>query len=170
MITRWYVGFNGDYNGREKRWWDIFTCNEFRHCMLLGYDPQLGVWLYYDPTMNGAAVEIFCQDDPSIDMIIQHFAVNGKWLKVKPQKHLFVTGLWRLYCVTAVKHILGIKSSALTPKGLYRDLVKAGATPVFEVNKDGRTEQAEEAGTDRRGKRTRRAAKERARASGSRKN
>lgn len=38
-------------------------------------------------------------------------------------------GLW---CVTATKHALGLRSSALRPKALFRDLVSEGAEVVFE--------------------------------------
>lgn len=36
-----------------------------------------------------------------------------------------------LFCVGKVKHLLGIRSGAFSPRGLERDLARAGAVQVF---------------------------------------
>jgi len=41
-------------------------------------------------------------------------------------------GITPLYCVTVAKRLLGIQSFAITPKQLYRAMIKRGATKVFE--------------------------------------
>lgn len=137
MIARWYIGFLGDHPDRPKAWHDIFTCPDFRHCMVLGYDPYLRIWVMYDPLTTGTRIEVFDIDDKSLNIIIAFITEHGRWLKTDPGSAVFPAGQWRLYCVPAIKHLLGIKSSALTPKGLYRDLLKAGAQPVFERKEDG---------------------------------
>lgn len=138
MITRWYVGFQGDYEGRERAWHDIFTCPRFRHVFAMGYDPELHVYVVYEPSVYGTQIEVLAADERAVDILILHIAQTGCWLKVDPRQGRFLLGLWRFYCVPAVKHLLGVRSCALSPKGLYRHLVKQGAQPAFEVKKSGK--------------------------------
>lgn len=134
----WYIGFLGDHDERPRAWFDIFTCPQFRHCFAMAYDPLNQVWIYYDTSMGGSEIIIYPRDDQMVTTIIAFVAQRGCWLKFKKQKYVFKTGCWRLYCVPAIKFILSFKSSALRPKALYRDLVRAGAQPVFNKydNKD----------------------------------
>lgn len=131
MITRWYIGFTGDYEGRGRHWYDIFTKPGFRHVLALGYDPDLSAYVLYDPTHAGTTITILSADDRAVDLLILHVKETGCWLKVNPGGNRFLFGQWRFYCVPAIKHLVGLKSCALSPHGLYRDLVKAGAVPAF---------------------------------------
>lgn len=133
MITQWYVGFIGDHQGRPARWFDIFTDKNFRHVLAIGYDPMLKVWVYYDPNIYSTHVQVYDPDDENLNSLIYFVKTNGAWLRVKPRNKACLFGRWRHYCVPAVKHLVGSASSALTPKGLYRDLVREGAKPAFEV-------------------------------------
>ena len=172
MITRWYIGFTGDYEGRPRAWHDIFTDKEFRHCLVIGFCPLNRVWIYYDPLTTGTTLEVFNSADRAIDLIVLHVCENGKWLKVQPSNNLFKLGQWRMYCVPAIKHLLGFRSCALTPRGLYRDLVKAGATPAFERNYNGqrnkRTKETEATGAERGRKKARSLTRTRTTTGGSR--
>ena len=132
MIVQWYVGFVGDYPGRLPGWFDIFTTKKFRHVCAIGYDPQNHVWVLYDPTVSVSVIQIFHPDDPQLNKLITCISHFGRWLKVKPAAHACYFGRWRHYCVPAIKHLLGVRSSALTPRALYRDLVMQGAQPAFE--------------------------------------
>lgn len=136
MITDWFVGFVGDSEDRPRQWFDIFTCNKFRHCLLLGFDPVSCVWVYIDPTTDGTKVMTFQAGSMTVGGIISYVQERGCWLRVKAGEHKFLTGCWRLYCVPIVKSFAGIRSCALRPKGLYRDLVRAGATPAFVKEDD----------------------------------
>lgn len=140
MITRWYIGFTGDYDGQKRHWYDIFTRPGFRHVLALGYDPDLRAYVLYDPTHLGTTITIMTADDRAVDLLILHVKQTGAWLKVEPGRAQFLFGQWRLYCVPAIKHLIGSRSCALTPYGLYRDLVRAGAVPAFESeNKNGKS-------------------------------
>lgn len=131
MITRWYIGFAGDHEGRDPQWYDVLNHPKFRHVLALGYDPDLHAYVLYDPNLHGTVIEIMPADDRRVDLLILLVKQNGYWLKVKPGSAKFLFGQWRFYCVPAIKHLIGFKSCALTPLALYRDLVRAGAEPAF---------------------------------------
>lgn len=131
MITRWYIGFAGDHEGRARQWYDFLSRPKFRHVLALGYDPDLHAYVCYDPTQYGTTIDIMAADDRAVDLLILHIKNHGCWLKVNPARAAFLFGQWRFYCVPAIKHLIGFKSCALTPYALYRDLVRAGAEPAF---------------------------------------
>lgn len=134
MITHWYVGFLGEYEGRKKPWFDIFTCKSFRHVLAIGYCPDTRVWVSFDTTVSSTQIELFYGDDPRLNYLIAMVKLYGKWLRVRPSNYPCPVGRWPLTCVSSVKHLLGIRSSALTPRALYLDLVRKGAQPAFEAN------------------------------------
>ena len=127
MSVSWYIGFTAR---PRKHWFDVFTSKNFRHVLALSYDPACEVWLYYDVGLNGTYIDSFPKGSPVIAALI---AEVPRWLKTNVRQTLYPRGLWRFYCVPAIKSLVGLKSCALTPKGLYRDLVKAGAIPAFET-------------------------------------
>lgn len=133
MIIHWYVGFIGDHEGRGRHWFDLFTDKDFRHVLAIGYDPMNKVWVYYDPTLLATIIDVYHPDNEALNGLISFVSRNGRWLKVKPKIKVCSFGRWRHYCVPAIKHLLGSSSSALTPRGLYRDLIREGAQPAFEV-------------------------------------
>ncbi|TXH13836.1 MAG: hypothetical protein E6R03_10555 [Hyphomicrobiaceae bacterium] len=133
MIIQWYVGFVGDFPERKARWFDVLTKKGFRHVLAIGYDPIHRVWIYYDPNIFSTNIQVFDPDDEELNSLIYFVKTSGAWLRVKPRIHACLFGRWRHYCVPAIKHLVGSPSSALTPYGFYRDLIREGAKPAFEV-------------------------------------
>jgi hypothetical protein len=132
MIVHWFVGFVGDYPNRKRCWFDIFTTPAFRHVCAIGYDPVHKVWIIYEPGVSNTDIRLFHPRDEELNRLITFISIYGKWVKFKPSAHPVPFGRWRHYCVPAIAHLLGIRSSALTPRGLYGDLIKQGAEPAFE--------------------------------------
>lgn len=137
MIVHWYIGFVGDFEGRPKRWHDFFTHKQFRHVFAMGFEPRLNCYVVYEPHTFGTTIEVIPADDQTISQLIFTISQCGHWLKVKAQPGQFFFGQPWLSCVTAIKHLVGLRSCALRPKGLYRDLVRAGAQKVFERENHG---------------------------------
>lgn len=125
MIERWYIGFT---SRPRQHWFDLFTHRDYRHVVALRFDPVCGVWIYYDVAVNGTVLQVYPQGSKIISAVI---AEVPRWLAIDGQAGNYRFGLWRLYCVPAVKSLIGLRSCALRPKALYRDLVKAGAVPAF---------------------------------------
>lgn len=122
----WYVAFV-DY-GRNL-WWHRFTRAGFRHCFAFAFDPDMGVWLVFDPTLEGFVVRPIPRS--VVDALIAEvWGRGGRILKCRAEgkaprrPRLFAT------CVTVIAHLLGLPRCAVRPDGLYRLLLARGAVPL----------------------------------------
>lgn len=117
--------------GRRYSWWDVFTRKGMRHIVIAGCDAGRRLWVVIDPSRESMQFEIFGWGDPAIDRKLGELlrASDYTYLRVKAgderQRMPAIFG-----CVGAAKAILGIRSRALEPKGLFRDLVARGAKPI----------------------------------------
>lgn len=123
----WFLCFLGT---ERHHWFDRFTKKGFRHVCAFAYLPLTGCWVFYDVNIFRTVISVSGGEDA--DRRIGGLARLGKILRVKPG----AGGRWwsRLgfWCVPAMKHLIGSRSSALTPYGLYRDLLEQGSEPAFE--------------------------------------
>lgn len=113
-----------------KSWYHVFTQPGWRHCFCFGCTPD-GIWIVYDPL--SARAQIGATDGETMERFVRAWKAQGtKFLRFAGNRtHLFAR-LRPIYCVTCVKHVLGIRGFALTPRQLYRLLVRQGAEPAFE--------------------------------------
>ena len=98
------------------------------HVLAFGFDPVTGVWVVVDPHRRGTEVQLLPPWE--FDAWIQGIADTGEVYRIAAQRSTptIVPGLW---CVGAVKRLVGLRSGALFPAGLRRDLLRAGARRVF---------------------------------------
>lgn len=98
-------------------WWS----REFRHVSLAGYSND--TWLHLDLGNHGVtAAPIFAFEEVQdyLTLLLAHYTVLRFGPPLSERRHL----LRPMTCVTFVKHVLGIRSGALRPDGLFRDLVQ----------------------------------------------
>jgi hypothetical protein len=123
----WYVAFWGtDRLG----WWDVFTRFGFRHVMAFAYSSHAERWLIYDVCRHRTFVRAYKTD--AFDLWLGELPEEVTVLKVpsppdpklRYQRAMFI-------CTTAVKHLVGIRSRALRPHALFRDLLATGASFAF---------------------------------------
>lgn len=107
----------------REHWWDWLTPPGWRHVCAFGY--ANGRWIVYDAADLRSCILVLtgAQFDAWINLradritdILRVPVENTGGLRTR-------VGLW---CVTAVKHLAGIRSSALRPKALHRDLTRRG--------------------------------------------
>jgi len=113
--------------------WTLFTWHRpgFDHCFAIRYDKYCGQWLLNDWSSHGLYSEVLPKND--LDNIIRN-CVHGNWsaLKYKSQAYNSIP-LLAFFCVTAVKHLVGIKTWAVTPYQLHCALKKDGAESIFDI-------------------------------------
>ena len=126
-IDEFWIGF-GEFEP-PRSWYHVFTEPGWRHVFCLGYSSER--WILYDPLSRRA--EIAALTGEELDMLIAACKRKGvRFLHFRRQeKHLFQR-LTPIYCVSCVKHVLGIRGWAWTPRQLYRLLLRLGATPSYE--------------------------------------
>lgn len=123
-VRRWIVCF-GD---SVPTFWSRMLRPGFRHCCAASYFADQKRWVYVDPCRSGTVVEVLRPDE--FAGRFQHLMANSSHvLSIAARRERKRTAaVW--YCVGALKGLLGLKSGALSPWGLYRDLIRAGAEKV----------------------------------------
>lgn len=128
IIGAWYVAF---YNGERPHWWWPLCRPGFRHVAAFGFDSEAGVWLVYDVTLKRTVLRAMSAE--RLDRWVDALPANRRIVRfaatepVRPPA--LRVGFW---CTPAVAHLVGVRSRALRPEALYRDLIAQGARPAFE--------------------------------------
>jgi hypothetical protein len=123
----------------------------FRHVSAFAYMHAAGCWLIYDVQFWGTRHILLPDNLAALDFLAD-FTANCDVLHMRrqgPSRLWFRVGFW---CVPAIKHMLGLRSSALLPHGLYRSCLRAGAKVIHgtaHLHPAGRSEPADAAGGGR---------------------
>lgn len=108
----WHVIFH-----REKRWWG----KRFSHVSLAGYSND--TWLHLDLHLYGVSVASIYHHD-EVDAYLQFLLANYTVVRFGPSICQSRSFFKPMTCVAFVKHVLGLRSGALRPDTLFRDLVR----------------------------------------------
>lgn len=101
----------------------------YKHVAAFGYvGGDVGCWIFFDWRRERGQVSVGI-GEKSTKALMGEFAIDADLIGIeaRQQGSLFRLGA---YCVPAVKHLIGLRSNALTPDGLYRDCLAAGAKPI----------------------------------------
>ena len=128
-INQWIVGFF-DVE-RPRLWISPLLKPGFRHAIAFGYDTDKQLWLVVDWGKHGLKSRILSNEevDQLIAFVERH---KGCFLLVRAQKARFRFPMMPCWCVTAIRHLLGIRTPLLTPWQLYCALRRRGGAPIFE--------------------------------------
>jgi len=121
----WYVAF---FDGERPHWWWSLCRPGFRHVAAFGYCAEQAVWLLYDVTLKRTFIHALTSDqmDAWVDELPAHRTILH--LQSGAAEPASRVGFW---CTTAVAHLLGVRSRALRPEALCRDLLALGARHAF---------------------------------------
>jgi hypothetical protein len=125
-VDDWLIAFL-DGEG-DPRWWHYFLKPGFRHCLAFGFDGRC--WLQVDCMLNLLDVRSFANAEMTLvlEILASHDAVILAARRRSVVSH--ATPRAFVYCVSTVKHLLGLRSKALTPYFLYRALLRQGAQVI----------------------------------------
>jgi len=109
-----------------RRWWHRRLRPGYGHCLAFGYDGRC--WLQVDCLFNLLDVRSFTSAE--MPVVLENLALQGATClglereigKVRPRVFF--------YCVSTVKHLLGLQSLAMTPWQLYCALERRGARKI----------------------------------------
>ena len=125
-VRDWFVAFHS----WAPTWWVRLIPGRFKHVCVFGYSGAARTWIFLDTSLAAMRVILLPDGKVAQDMLA-HWSADASVLKIRSRDGLpsrLRIGLW---CVPAVKLLLGLRSGALRPDGLWRDCLKAGATVVF---------------------------------------
>lgn len=100
----------------------------FGHVYAFAYDPAAEVWMVINPHFRWT--EVFAlRRGAEFDRWVRVTAEGADIYRLDGRGQAPVLPGW--FCVAQVKRLVGLRSGALSPEGLRRDLLKAGARQVF---------------------------------------
>jgi hypothetical protein len=118
------------WSGRRPRfrvveWRVAFETSPWQHVLCFGFDGRS--WIVVDPQWGGA--EVFTiEPGKAFDAWVLELASRAEIFALPAQDGCG----WRgLFCVGVVKRMIGLRSGALSPRALRRDLLRAGARQVY---------------------------------------
>lgn len=122
--NEWFVVFHRKSLNRVL---SFLAFGEFKHVSAFGYCPGLKVWMLYDVQWSGTRI-ILVDQKTVIDW------THGCDILKIPRTTLRMGMSSRLgfYCVTAVKHLIGLRCVAVTPCALYRHILRHGGILICE--------------------------------------
>lgn len=126
--VEWIVIF-ADRPPGNRRWWHWFTCKGFAHVCATTYDPLHGLWLFVDWNMYNLEPKVLGEAEADILFSLMYEGATFlRYTSHRPKRA--TTRSVCLYCVSMIKHLLGVKSFAVTPYQLFCALKKNGGEVI----------------------------------------
>lgn len=116
--------------------WSLFTFwrKGFNHCFIVDYDPIANVWMKAECASERMNFQVFSGDE--VDALVGTLCTYATCVDAQGDKNATYFPRW-LYCVSFVKHFLGIKKWwIVTPYQLYCELLKQGHPLIFEETEE----------------------------------
>lgn len=127
--AEWFLVF---HRTSTSRLLSFIAFGELKHVSAFGYCAGFDAWIVYDVTWKGTRVRLVRNDAAGQQAIID-MTRGCDMLKIA---HAGQLPSWSsrigFYCVSSVKHLLGLRCVAITPTQLYRYLRKTGAMTICE--------------------------------------
>lgn len=120
--TEWFVVF---HRKSTHRILSFLALGPYKHVSAFAYAPGFKAWVIYDVQWRGTSIRIV--DQAALLELTRGLDI----LKVsRTGAHMGGSSRLGLYCVTAVKHLLGLRCVAATPTQLYRHILRSGGIDI----------------------------------------
>lgn len=125
MVNEWLIFF-----GPAAPPISWITRKGFGHVFAAGWDPIVERWIIYDPTRRGTLITVCIETEAFHEHLgLLAKACEPHILRFAPRADRRLSPLL-FSCTAAIKALLGLRSRALWPYGLYRHLRAQGAEIV----------------------------------------
>jgi len=120
------------FSRTSKTWWVRWLAwGRYQHVKAFAFVPAVNVYVFYDWALDRQGIVVAPNNDETVKGYLAEF-IDGCDLISAP---LRVAARPRvqfgfLYCVPAIKHLIGLRSRALRPDRLWRDCLAAGGTTI----------------------------------------
>jgi len=127
--AEWFVVFHRE---SLRRWVNVLAWGRYKHVSAFGCVPWSGDWVFFD-FLTGRS-RFLAVPNEKADAFFAHYSKLGMIVKMPAPDPSDISvkmkpGLW---CVTAVAHLLGLRTCALRPDALLRHCLANGGTIVVD--------------------------------------
>ena len=109
-------------------WWARVLPPGWRHVTAVAYFKDAERWVYFNPASPGLVLDV--QEGEAFHARYEHLMREATAVLRFASQHDRGAMPATFFCVGAIKALLGLRSRALSPAGLYRDLRASGAEIV----------------------------------------
>lgn len=123
---RLWLVFFGEAKGMA--WWAYLCRPGFRHVRAAAWYDREQRWVFFDPARRGTGIALYTAEEfgPRFTELLEN---STAVLRVASRFDRTITPpVW--HCVGSIKALLGVRSCALSPFGLFRHLLRTGAETV----------------------------------------
>lgn len=122
-VSTWFLCFDR----RSTTWWVRLIPGRYKHVRAFGFVPLMDLWLFFDVTLAGQWLIVARDGSPECEAMIERWWQGCDVLKVKRGRGAVGASRLGLWCVPAVAGLVGVRSGALRPDGLWRECIGQGA-------------------------------------------
>jgi hypothetical protein len=120
----WFVAF---HRTSASQILSFLAFGDLKHVSAFGYCPGVKLWLVYD--VQWSSTRVILMDKAAI----MAWSRGCDVLKIaRTGQRIGLSSRLGLYCVSAVKHLIGLKCVAITPGSLYRHILRNGGIVISE--------------------------------------
>ena len=114
------------FHRRAENWFfAAIACGEFKHVSAFAFIPELGIWTVYDVGFRRTRL-VHLADTDHAKTVLAHIIKGNCTVTIEASDRHLPLMRAGLFCTTAIKHLIGVRSSALRPDRLFRHLVAQG--------------------------------------------
>lgn len=122
--TEWFIVFHRKSMNRVL---SALAFGDLKHVSAFAYCAGFKAWLIYDVTWSGTRIWLADKD------AVLRWSAGCDILKIeRTDRRMGPSSRLGLYCVTAIKHLIGLKCVAATPGALYRHILRNGGILISE--------------------------------------
>ena len=126
---RWYLVFHVK---RSTTWWVNLLGGRFKHVSAFGYVcGHGGLYVLHDANLSG--IQVVTYTVKGMNEMLMRWVGEGAVVVLLPEDGKLHMGLrcrLGLWCVSAAKHVTGVRSFALTGAGLYNHVLRHGGQVI----------------------------------------
>lgn len=124
--ARWILCFSRQAQRRWMNWFPFI--GPYKHVRAFGCVPGINTWIFYDAALDRTSVLVARGETARALMAEWLHGADAIGMDVRTGRACIPRlGTW---CVPAVKHLIGLRSGALRPIGLWRDCVRHGGEVI----------------------------------------
>lgn len=124
--SEWFVVF---HTKAMNRVFSALACGRFKHVSALGYCAGFKAWLLFDPQWSGLRITLHSHD--AMRKFFADYSRGCAVVKIaRSTDAMRLSSRLGFYCVPAIKQLLGLRSGALRPSALYRQLLRNGGVLI----------------------------------------
>ena len=118
----------------KSAWFHWWTHKDFKHALAFKYEPNHHLWLSYNWGKNGVDIRILTPEEMTTACLYFKENHNAKFLiaEAKELPQYYIMELTFTNCVTAIRHLVGIRKLMITPYRLYCALKSMGCREYLE--------------------------------------